>query len=312
MLAFDLLKKWMPYAHNYCWQRGKQLTVSITTNMTIFDEEHLEWFRFWGVGIHCSIDGIPEVQDRCRVFPDGTGSSEVVERNLPRIFAAWRTVHARSTIVPETVSRLFESYQYFCEKGFLKIAFALANSNVWGDADTLDVLSKNIVRILDAHMERMKKEDRYFVVNFADEFTRRVDLPRIGTHCGAGRGLLHVDAEGFLWPCHRFNGIEPREEFVIGHVDGGFHPPRKQAFLHIVPGRDMKMNCQDCEAASYCGCPCIAANWQTNGDLFDPGDGYCKAVRVMYHTIKGKMEDIKQSDSVFYGKYCDWVSNYKW
>ncbi len=312
MMAFDLLKQWMPFAFNYCQQRGKNLQVGITTNLTLFTEEHLAFFRFWKIGIHASLDGIPCVQDSCRVFANGRGSSAVVERNLPRIFQAWRTVHARSTIVPETLPHLAESYQYFLEKGFLKVAFALANSEKWNASECLADLRLQIRKVLDIYFNAMRRDNRYYVLTMVDRFVRSQREPRQNHHCGAGRGLLHVDVEGFLWPCHRFNGIEPREELVIGHVNGGFHPARRDALLAINPITDIKAPCETCDAVRYCGCPCIAANWQTNGDLFSPGEGYCKAQQVIYREIKTYMERAAAESPEFYKQLIDWIFNYKW
>lgn len=313
MLGFDVIKKWMPYAKNYCAQRNKSLGVGITTNMTVFTEEHLKIFRFWHIGIHSSIDGIPEVQDACRVFPDGGGSSKTVEANLPRIFRAWRTTHARSTIVPETVQHLAESFEYFLEKGFLKVAFSLAQSDKWNQSNHLETLKKQISEMLIIHLQKMKEDNKFYSLTMVDDFFRKEGQPRQKHHCGAGRGLLHVDVEGFLWPCHRYNsGLKPSEELLVGHINGGFHPGRRRAFINIVPGRDIKAPCSKCECASFCGCPCIAANWQENGDFFNPGEGYCKAKRIMYRQIKKHIEQLKKNEPDFYKQLKDWVFNYKW
>ncbi len=313
MLGFDLLKRWISFATNYCQQRGKRLTVGITSNLTIFTEEHLQTFRFWHIGIHSSIDGMPKVQDMCRVFPDGTGSSQAVERNLPRIFAAWRTTHARSTIVPETVAYLSDSYRYFFEKGFLKVAFSLAGSPKWNEPQYLKTLEEQMQAILEIHRERIKADGRFYSLTVLDEFIRKEGQPQQQVHCGAGRGLLHVDVDGFIWPCHRFNSsVACHEELLLGHVRGGFHSGRRCAYLNILPSRDMNAPCQQCEASSYCGCPCIAANWQEQGSLFDPGDGFCKAKVVQYRQIRQYVEKIKNDDPAFYNQLVDWVHNYEW
>ncbi len=312
MCAFDTLRDWMPFAVNYCRQRDKELTVGITSNLTRFTEEHLELFRFWHIGIHSSIDGVPEVQDAARVYPDGTGSSATVERNLRRIFKAWRTTHARSTVVPETVDRMAESFAYFLDKGFLKVAFDLAHSAAWESADRLEVLAQQTREVLRIHTERMKNAGRFYSLTWLDRYVQRDGQPMQPAPCGAGRGLLHVDVEGFLWPCHRFNGIEAREEWLIGHTGGGWHPDRRGAFLTVDVRKDLKSDCSNCEAAVFCGGGCPAANWQTNGDLFDPGSGYCKAMRVVHASIASHLAWLSESDPPFYSQLHDWVFHWTW
>jgi len=131
-------------------------------------------------------------------------------------------------------------------------------------------------------------------------------------HCGAGIGLLHVDAEGFLWPCHRFNGKEADEQWVVGHIRGGYHPDRRNAFLGIEPTRDLKADCALCAAARFCGSPCIAGSWQENGDLFDPGKGYCTAKQAIYETLREYLTELSESDPAFFKQLKDWAANYTW
>jgi len=200
LLAFSLLKKWVPWAHRYCEQRKKTLRITATTNGTIFDQEHHDFFRAWDIGLHLSIDGAPKVQDQNRVFADGKGSSKKLEENLPRIFSAWRTIHARSTIVPENVCHLYESYKYFCDKGFYKVAFALADSDGWNNSKVLNELEIQFQKVLQYHWKHMKVHNQYYLLSYLGCYVERKDITNNPTPgCGAGRGSLHVDIDGNLW-----------------------------------------------------------------------------------------------------------------
>ncbi|MBW7864875.1 MAG: SPASM domain-containing protein [Candidatus Hydrogenedentes bacterium] len=312
MLAIDHMHAWVPFAVNYCEQRGKKLHVGITTNLTQFTGEHVAFFRKWHISMHTSIDGIPEVQDACRVFPDGRGSSVAVEKNLANLFRAWRTSHARSTIVPESIQHLAESFAYFLDKGFLKVAFAVVASPEWLEPERLAVLRTQLRSVLDIYVGRIRNDGKYYCLTLVDQFFESEKRARQTWHCGAAVGLVHVDAEGFLWPCHRFNGNRANEQWVLGHVKGGYHPDRRNAFLNINPTRDIKANCDACPAVYFCGCPCIAASWQDNGDLFDPGKGYCEAKRAIYETIRDYFDELSESDPKLFSQIKDWAANYKW
>lgn len=313
MLAFDLLKQWVPWAFNYCEQRDKKLRIGATTNGTVFDQERHDLCRRWNIGLHLSIDGSPRVQDRERVFRNGRGSSGKLEANLPRIFSAWRTIHARASIVPETVQYLSESYRYFCEKGFLKVAPALVSGTGWDDPKVLATLESEYRKVLEYHWQHMKTHGRYFALTTLDHFVRqsRAEAPQT-TICGAARGMLHVDADGLLWPCHRFNGKRPHKNLILGSVWGGFNNALRDCFLRINPKQDLRQACGRCEARWYCGTPCVAANWQEYGDLFDAGDGYCEATRVMHRLHVAHAERMQKEDPDQWQQYVGWVQNYAW
>ena len=312
LLAFPLMKKWVPWASRYCEQRGKKLNFQVTTNGTVFDQEHHDFFRYWHIGLHLSLDGCPEVQDQERKYADGAGSSKKVEQNLPTIFSAWRTVHARSTVVPETVAHLSESYRYFCEKGFQKVAFSLAHSDRWDNPATLKVLEKEFRKVLDYHWELMKKKKRYFILTILDTFVEsQKNKEPAGSICGAARGSLHVDTEGILWPCHRFNGIKPHEYFVLGSIRGGFNNTFRNCFLRIDPRRDFPPRCATCVARIACLPTCVSANWQENDNLFDPGEGYCRAKQLLYKLCQEHAETLKKQEPRQWKKYTDWITNPK-
>lgn len=313
MLAFSLLKKWVPWAHRYCEQRGKAFRVTATTNGTVFDDERHDFCRAWRIGLHLSIDGLPEVQDRERVYPDGSGSSKKLEENMPRIFNAWRVIHARSTIVPETLPRLSDSYQYFCEKGFLKVAFSLAGSEGWGDPKILEMLKIQFRKVLEYHWNHMKKNNRYFVVTLLDNYVEEKDKTGpIHYPCGAARGSVHVDTEGILWPCHRFAGVNPHKNLLLGSVWGGFNNNLRDCFLQIDPNKDYRQPCGQCEAKHFCKGGCIAAHWQENLDIFEPGKEYCKAMLVLYQVCKEHEEKQCKNDPKQWYTYLNWVKNYIW
>lgn len=313
MLSFDLLKQWVPWTFHYCEQRAKSVSIGATTNGTVFDQERHDFCRRWQIGLHLSIDGCPAVQDRERVFRNGRGSSNRLEQNLPRIFSAWRTIHARCSIVPETVGRLSESYRYFCDKGFLKVAPALVSGCNWGDANVLATLESEYAKVLEHHWQHMKTHGRYFVLTPLDHFVRssQSKAPQT-TICGAARGMLHIDADGLLWPCHRFNGKRAHKNLILGSVWGGFNNALRDCFLRINPKQDMRQSCMDCQAKLVCGTPCVAANWQEHGDLFNVGDGYCEAFRTMHRLHVAHAERMENQDPDLWKQYAGWVFNYEW
>jgi uncharacterized protein len=73
-----------------------------------------------------------------------------------------------------------------------------------------------------------------------------------GRRCGAGNLGLAVDADGRLYPCHRFVG---HEQFVWGDVWRGPSAASQQSFLEA-GWVDRRAECAECWARYLCGGHC--------------------------------------------------------
>ena len=80
MLEFDLLKRIVSYAERKL--EGKDLTFNITTNGSLLNEENAKYLQDHHFFVTLSFDGPQEIQDKYRVFPNGSGTYGVVRRNL--------------------------------------------------------------------------------------------------------------------------------------------------------------------------------------------------------------------------------------
>lgn len=118
LLRFDLIQKIVPYAKLRARQIGKNVHFGCTTNCTLLTDKILAFWKRFGMGFHCSIDGIPELQNLNRLFVNGKGSAEVVERNVRKILDYRPAVMARSTITPQSAPYLLDSARYFASLGF--------------------------------------------------------------------------------------------------------------------------------------------------------------------------------------------------
>jgi hypothetical protein len=76
-------------------------------------------------------------------------------------------------LVPMDDARLAESFEYFLDKGFLKVAFSLAGDPGWEDPERLAVLGEQMEKVLRLHAARVKKDDRYYVLRGGGANRRR-------------------------------------------------------------------------------------------------------------------------------------------
>lgn len=152
LLRFDLIKKLVPFAKRRASYYGKKIHFSATTNNTLITDEIIDFWRSWGMGFHCSIDGIPAIQNKNRPMVGGHPSSELVERGVAKILAYRPNVCARCTIVPDNVQFIIDNYRYFRKLGFVDIAMVAGNPVEWDD-ESLATLAEGFRQVAELYKE---------------------------------------------------------------------------------------------------------------------------------------------------------------
>ena len=98
--------------------------------------------------------------------------------------------------------------------------------------------------------------------------------------CGAGRGMVLIDVNGDIWPCHRWNK-EAHHQWKIGSIYETFSEEARKKLdvrsqiVSLVP------NCNSCEAQIFCSGGCPAENLEASGDVFQPIENTCRISRIL-------------------------------
>ena len=306
LLEFDLLRETVEYASLRGSQQGKRVFFSITSNLSLVSDEVVGFFRKWGIGFHASIDGIPEIQDTYRKFRDGQPSSRIVEENARKVLSYWPNCHARCTYGPDTVGYLARDLEYFAGIGFMRFAFTPAVGDHWS-AEALSVFEDQFRQLGDIYIRNLRRGRRLEIA--ALEYGVAVVDRKDPTpwHCGAGVGMLAVDVEGFLWPCHRMNGLGRDEQWILGSVFGGFENAKRDVFLDLVPSLDRSGDCEQCDTGTFCSIPCIAENWELSRDIYKPHPSICAIFRIMAAETRRIRKRLELSDNAALGAILsDW------
>ena len=285
LLRFDLIQKIVPYGKCRARQLGKRLHFGCTTNCTLLTDQMLSFWRRFGMGFHCSIDGIPEVQNVNRPMLGGGPSSSEVEKNVRKILAYRPSVMARATITPQSVGVLYESAKYFADLGFKLMGFKPAMNCHWTDND-FEVLNKQWQTLGEFYIDRLIEGEPLEI----DDFTAGLSsihsaAGREGHTCGAGRGLVMIDPRGDIWPCHRFGPHQCAGQFRLGKLGEPFNDRLRSAFLRLNVHIDGKPGCHRCKAAAVCAGWCYPECIDATKSVYDPGPLYCRSKRILSDEI---------------------------
>jgi uncharacterized protein len=285
LLQFALIKKIVPFAKRRASYYGKNIHFSTTTNNTLITDEIISFWKQWGMGFHCSIDGIPEVQNINRPHADGSASSIDAESGIQKILAYQPSVCARCTITPKSVTHLLDNYNYFKLLGFTNIALVCSDANTW-DTNSIAALSIEVSKVIDMWVDDMRK-GCCIVLKYVDEFIKKVsqNVPRSPVSCGAGRGMVLIGIDGSIWPCHRWNK-EQNNAWLIGSIYKNFSDQSRKNLDIANQSARLSANCEGCEASLCCSGGCLAENLEMTGDIYYIVKEKCKIQQIWFRNAK--------------------------
>ncbi len=303
LLRYDLIQRIVPYGKCRARQCGKSLHFGCTTNCTLLTDEMLAFWKRFGMGFHCSIDGVPEVQNANRPTLGGGPSAPAVEKNARKILAYRPEVMARSTITPHSVPFLCESAKYLAGLGFRSLSGQVAVNCDWKRED-FDEMRRQYERLGAYFVDRLVSPDPLEYAEFSGGLRLlNAAVPRPRQPCGAGSGLVLVDPRGDIWPCHRFGPHQCGGGFRLGALGRPFNDRLRDVFLKYDAIEDARANCAACVARAICRHWCYVECLDCSRSLYDPGRDYCEAIRILYDEIVAIDDHLKLHHPAAFDKW---------
>lgn len=275
----------MEYSANRAVREGKTIRYVMTTNGTLIDAGVIDYIKAYNFGLMVSLDGPPDIQNRQRPFADGRGSFEEAARGISALMRRRKRVTVRCTLT-NTVSGLLDLIRFFESFGFTRIAFGLALNSIREsaadcDRETVEEYERqqegNVLSWILDELARDRIPSYFPYARFIREqasVNQRDTGPRL-FHCGACRGTSTVAANGTIYPCHRFVGVQA---FSMGHInDGPCLEKAGEFWLRYHAATED--TCSRCWARKLCNGPCPWLLVRADGSFRSPTEWQCIATR---------------------------------
>ena len=279
-----LIRGVVDYAERAAAEAGKIVDFSMTTNATLLNPEIIAWLDAHRFGLTVSMDGYRELHDRNRRTIGGKGTYDLVARNVRLLLGAYnsRPVGARVTLTSGVVDVIGIHRHLRDELGFFEVGFAPATSTDFAMFSLSDDENGEI-------FSAFKQLGREYVeaaitgrsTGFANMRTLLKTLTegaRKSVPCGAGLGLLSVDARGEINLCHRFTGSEME---TFGDVHQGIDREALHAFVSKAAQRtsDPANGCSTCRVRHICAGGCYHESYIKYDDALHPVYHVCDRIR---------------------------------
>lgn len=183
----------------------RSIIYDMTTNGTIMSDEILNFIKNDLTEISISLDGTRESHDANRIFPDGSGSYDIVMKNIERLQKENIPIRCRMTFNQQNVYNMYESIESVSKLGFRYIATAVDTMSEWSD-ERIEEYKEQRMKLIDFQLEN--PELKLGVTNIRLLNVKRGD-------CFGGVCTFCIDTDGGIYPCTFSIG---KKEYLIGNI----------------------------------------------------------------------------------------------
>lgn len=294
----------MDYSDARAREAGKKIRYTMTTNGTLLDDTAIHYIKKHNFGLMVSLDGPPDLHDRQCPFADGRGSFDAAAAGIKRLMRRRKSVTVRCTM-SEYRPRMLDLIRFFEEFGFTRIVLGRVVSPVRPtpvdcSKETLEDFSRQEeTEVLAWIFEELQagRRPKYFPY---DSFIHELSKPLEGEpnlsifKCGACRGTMTVGADGQLYPCHRYVGME---RYVIGHIDTGPDIEKAKDYWRRYYAT-VRSGCEECWARLLCKGPCPWEISGADGEFVNPHrhcgymQRYYRRAAYVHYRLQRELPDV--------------------
>lgn len=280
LMNFEVIKS----VTEYCKEKeldGYKFSLGMTTNGTLLTDEIMNFCDLHDITIGVSIDGPKEIHDSCRKCVDGSGSFELMMKNVNKLLERRNgRVTARITLTKQHLN-MFDITQSIESMGFKKVNLALVSDEegspyALSDSDYPTIMGE-YKKIADKMFDSIKHKKRFYTNIFYSHLKVLHNKQFMFYNCGAGRRYLAVSPDGKLYFCHRFAGME---DFCFGDIESGINRTKQQDVINAYV--DNREGCSSCWARYICGGGCFFSSIEKNGNIHKAPEHYCDSYKQLF------------------------------
>jgi len=293
---WDVVRFIIDYAKKKNETAGKELAFSLVTNLTLMDEEKMQFLVDHDIWICTSLDGPKDLQEKNRIFTGGASYDSVVkwikrfrEEYVKRGFNTdVFHVDALMTTTRDSLSQWKEIVDEYVGLGIKSIHIRPLNpfgfvEKAWSKIgysmdEFLDFYRKALDYIIKINLGGTDIIERqaalYLTKILSDRDPNFLDLR---SPCGAGIGQVAYNYDGLIYTCDeaRMMARMGDDIFEIGHLDNISYNDMMDSdavkTLIFASTLENVPRCSNCVYKPYCGV-CPIYNYKMQGDIF--GDMY--------------------------------------
>lgn len=237
---------------NHIWYWNYR--INICTNGVNYSDDKVQKFIEKNKGkvyVSITIDGTKEKHDLQRVFPDGSGSYDIIRKNVD-LWLQQFPGNTKVTFASDDLPLLKDSIIQLWNDGIDDVSANVVFENVWKEGDD-KIFEEQLKELADYILEN-DLYDKYRCTLF-DEYTGGSydEASLTNTSCGAGK-MLSISPTGDIYPCMRYYdySLSNKEGVKLGNIETGIDFEKVRAFETVMYKYQSDDECLNCEVATGC------------------------------------------------------------
>jgi uncharacterized protein len=265
LLEWPMLQRSTEYATAEAERMHIKLRKTVTSNMSLLDEDKSNWLRERGFHLGLSLDGNAAMHNTLRRFADGSASHAACAAALRFFRGPDAGCEVIVVVDPRNVAHLAESVEWLIAKDIRNISLN-PNFYIPWSKSKLQAWRQAYEKVGDLFLSCYRKMAPVRI-NFIDgKIKVRVkDGYEPCDRCGFGENEIAIAASGNIYPCERIVSDDTNKELRIGNVFDGFDREKRQCILSC-RGNTL-VECADCKIRERCMNWCSCINYATTGAI---------------------------------------------
>lgn len=262
-----------------------EIAYNINTNLTLLDEEFIEFAKKHNIWFLVSVNGGDDIYK-------GGIYKEQIFMNITKLVKAGLTVTGRMVYWPNSSMTLTQLVKECLDTGLKVVSITLP----WGRVGTVSEINKierDLEEFADFYISSILNKDfKYIGVAPFTLYIRHLifNKPYWKDNCSAGKDIYSIDANGDVYPCHSFSGIE---EFKSGSIYSEIVP----AFANY--NVDTMTPCESCDIRYMCKAKCFGDNYFTNNNILLANEFRCESERRIFACSAYILKKIMEEEGIY-------------
>ena len=306
LLNFPVIRHIAEYAE--ARKGNHKIEYNLVSNLTLLNEEILDFLEQYHVGVSTSLDGPDFVHNRNRMFADGKDTFDTVVQSIERVrsrnikIGAIETTTKNSLSHPEAIVRTYAELGF--DGVFIRPLTPLGKAAMHWDEigytarEFVDFYKKALDEIIRINQEGTFFKEAHACI-FLDRIQGRyVNYMELRSPCGAAVGQMAYYADGNVFTCDEGRMVYEmgQDTFLLGNVySSSYQDLVKSGVCKTVccaSSLETIPSCCDCVYQPYCG-TCPVVNYAMTGDVIEknPRNYRCRIYSGMLDCLFAKLQE---------------------
>ena len=311
MLNFETIRATLEYVKQK--KSDIKTDVMIITNGTILTDDMAIYLKdyctnFGTLSIQISVDGLKDSHDYYRVYKDGSGSYDIIEKNIPKFKKIFSDesfesgnnrsqLHTHGSLNKMTIRTMYDSWKHIKYVWGIPHQWMMPiHAEEW-DKEDVAIYNQQLTKIANEILNlSINNKTSQFIADFAP-LNRgvRYCLNTVDKVCGAGCNYITITANGDIYPCHHFYFMKNSKEMKIGDIFNGIDDNKRMMYLKY-DGTDINCFKKGCE--NHNCYRCLAENYDATGSIINCKFDYRCEMSSIEHRLIANINKILKSEGI--------------